>query len=86
MRDIFSFHYFSFFLEFIFQRKSRASQNDSVKIQRDSKGLSWLIVCDCVACVQNNTEQYYQRSFVIPSTVLETTTAGQIHSYDIKAR
>ena len=59
--DIFFVHYFSNFTEFILRGKSLTSpchlryQKYSVKILMDSKGLSWLIICNGVVFVQNNT-------------------------------
>ena len=52
--------------------------NSSV-MDENSKGFQRFFLYNHVQWCCMRTEQYSQRSFVIPSTIIETTTAGKVN-------
>ena len=59
------------------------------RFHENPEGFQWSFLVDHVrwCCMRTvlvpGTEQCYQRSFVIPSTILETTTASKLKYYHI---
>ena len=82
IHDIFLFHYFSLFSRIYIPTKITyviVSFALPKRFRENPEGFLMTFLSDHVRWCCIRTEQYYQKSFVILLTILETTTAGKIN-------
>ena len=76
------FFFFNYFSRIYFPTKNHVRYHViyvTKKIPWKFRGVSKVFLADHVRLCCMRTEQYHQRSFVIHSTILETTTTGKVN-------